>query len=641
MTVTTAPRMADYRGDGATVTFAVPFRFLAPAHLRVVLIDSQGVETAGAVASVAGVGAAAGGTVTLATAPATGVRVMVFGHTPLSQEVDFTPGGAMPGDVVERAFDKLAMGQQEQAEQLSRAVVIPRAAGVTDMAFPAPEANKGLKFDGAGKLVTTRGDFDQLVGRAEFSATRSESAAATAGASEQAAQGSATAAKTSETNAVASATAAQGSATKAKASETEAKASATTAGRSATAAGVSEATARSDAAGAARSATTAKASATKAKTSATKAAGSATKAGASATQAASSASNAAKSAQTAKWSEDRAHGSAWLSDYKATQAAKSETAAQASATKAKASETKAQTSVTHANALQSAAAQSERAAAISATAAAGSATAAAASATKAGASETKAKASQTAAKTSETAAKASETSAAASAVTAQGAAARVSGRIATQAQAEAGTDDNHMMTPQRTAQAIAKQGWRPTDKQKRFEPAKSATTLSVDVTGLDIVDIVPKSNIELILRGGVNGQRIVIAHRVAPWINKGIPVAYEIRMKTGQVGGDPANQGNFNYPRSSRILPPNEYSEFTKAGGWWVALGTSAPTIPAGTIVRWPTRTPPHGWLYCDGSRLYAIGYRELARILSPTGRQYRFLAIPDLRASGHFIIKY
>ena len=131
-----------------------------------------------------------------------------------------------------------------------------------------------------------------------------------------------------------------------------------------------------------------------------------------------------------------------------TSATRSATAAAGSATQSAGSATSAAGSASTATTQASNAAQS-------ATAAAGSATQAQASATKAGASESAAAASATAAASSQTAAKASETNAAASAVTAQGAAARVSGRFATQAQAEAGTDDSHLMTPERTAQAIA------------------------------------------------------------------------------------------------------------------------------------------------------------------------------------------
>ena len=463
MTVTTAPRTADYRGDGATVTFPVPFRFLAAAHLRVVLIDATGTETAGAVASVAGVGAATGGTVTLTTAPATGVRVMVFGHTPLSQEVDFTPGGAMPGDVVERAFDKLAMGQQEQAEKLSRAVVIPRAAGVRDLAFPAPVANKGLKFDGAGKLVTTGLDADAIASHAQQMAQSAQAAQSAAAVSEQAA-------KTSETNAAASATAAGASATKASASETTAAASATAAKTSATAAAVSEAAAQS-------SATKAKTSETNASTSRAAAAGrarsaaqSAMAAKASENAAKTSERNAAQSATTAATQASDATKSAGAAKTSATAAKASQSAAAGSATQSAGSATSAAGSATTATNQASNAAQSATAAAGSATASQSAATAAQASATQsagsAGAaktSATNAAASETAAAASATAAQASETNAAASAAqsgraaaTATGAAARVTGRIATQAQAEAGTDDSHLMTPQRTQQFFDK-----------------------------------------------------------------------------------------------------------------------------------------------------------------------------------------
>ena len=607
MTVTTAPRTADYRGDGGTVTFAVPFRFLAPAHLRVVLIDSQGVETAGAVASVAGVGAAAGGTVSLATAPATGVRVMVFGHTPLSQEVDFTPGGAMPGDVVERAFDKLAMGQQEQAEQLSRAVVIPRAAGVKDLAFPAPEANKGLKFDGAGKLVTTRGDFDQLVGRAESSATKASASATSAGASATQSAGSATQAGASAAAAGASATrsesaaaAAQGSATKAKASETKAKTSATTAGRSATAAGVSEATARSDAAGAARSATTAKASATKAKTSATKA-------GASATQAASSASNAAQSAQAAERSQNRAHNYAWLSEHKSIKAAKSETEAKTSATEASASATRAATSATQSAGSATSAAGSATTATNQAIQSAQSATAAQTSATRAGASETQAKASQTAAKTSETAAGASATSAAQSAAKAA--------HVAKGPTKTAVVHADHV--------AVGRVNDYRSGNSAVADILQLARSSDFDLTG--IVGGTDGKELRVQCTGGGdvtlvhNSPHSAAGNRI--WLSPSAYPAGEVKLQQG----DTASLLYMRYNASVGAV-------------WVLSAVTQAKVlaVPVGTILPFAGVTLPVGYLFCDGGLLSRTTYAGLFGVIGTTygaGDGTTTFARPDLRA--------
>lgn len=687
MTVTTAPRTADYRGDGATVTFPVPFRFLAAAHLRVVLIDAEGTETAGAVASVAGVGAASGGTVTLSAAPAAGVRVVIYSQTPLSQEVDFTPGGAMPGDVVERAFDKLAMGQQEQAEQLSRAVVIPRAAGVKDVAFPAPVPNKGLTFDSAGKLVTTRGDFDQLVGRAASSATNAAKSASTATRSEQAAGASEGLARDwavkmsgavagGESSAKHHAQAAKVRARAASASETRAATSATAAKASATRAAQSEKAAAGSATKAKASATATGASATKAKTSATRAAGRAT-------QAASSASRAAQSAQAAATQTTTARLSARVAAKSATDAARSLAAARISETNASTSRATAKQAeedalgyVQSSKRIQIKATAAARtattqatAAAQSASAAAGSATAAGASATKAGASETKARASQTAAKTSETAAAASATDAAASATqagnaaaTATGAAARATGRIATRAQAEGGTDNNHLMTPERTAQAIAKQGWRPSATDHIETVAKGTTSIGLlsvaDIKSLDFLTLSLQNDVTLRgLTRGYEGQRLIIRNRFHAGDARGPAKRYKLTIGDIYGGGRAHNfnlnatdqvVGAHNWPTRLLVLEGGESATFIFVGQW-VYIGRSmSPETHVGTLLPYGGKVPPAGYLLCDGSWFYDIHYPELALVIGRTYGQYGVHPrVPDFRGQKiagravNYIIKY
>ncbi len=44
MTISATPRRASYSGDGSTVVFAVPFKFLADSHLKVVVTSLAGFE---------------------------------------------------------------------------------------------------------------------------------------------------------------------------------------------------------------------------------------------------------------------------------------------------------------------------------------------------------------------------------------------------------------------------------------------------------------------------------------------------------------------------------------------------------------------------------------------------------------------
>ena len=188
MTLANSNRRNDHAGDGTTVAFAVSFRFLDNSHLRVVLTDAVGVETAGVISSVTGVGNANGGVVTLAAAPAAGMTVTILGDTPLTQETDFETGGAMPEEVVERALDKITMQQQEQAEKLNRAVSLPEGYGGNELQFPIPQTGKGIKFDGNGKLVTTDNDVDSAAVAATNAASQAAQSASEAQSAAQIAQ---------------------------------------------------------------------------------------------------------------------------------------------------------------------------------------------------------------------------------------------------------------------------------------------------------------------------------------------------------------------------------------------------------------------------------------------------------------------
>ena len=199
------------------------------------------------------------------------------------------------------------------------------------------------------------------------------------------------------------------------------------------------------------------------------------------------------------------------------------------------------------------------------------------------------------------------------------------------------------MTPERTAQAIAKQGWRPTVRRKSINVKKTTKTLSVDVTDLDLVTITPEADLIITLTGGYWGQRVLVMNGIPPWVNKGVPVISEMLVNVGP--GDPVPPSG-NYPTLRKRLLAGEYAEFAKIGGYWdnwKALGDSGASVPVGTIIRYPTNKPPFGWFYCDGSQVYNVMYRELANAMGlPHGAvQYRKLTIPDLRTQGHFIIKY
>ncbi|WP_085905913.1 hypothetical protein [Kiloniella majae] len=163
MTISATPRRATYNGDGSTVTFAVPFKFLADSHLVVVLTDAEGVEVIATPSSVSGAGDANGGSVTLTSAPAVDVSVTVLGRAPIEQQTDLAISDGMPADVIETAVDQLTIQNQEQKEEIGRAIKLPVSHTGSELQFPAPVPNEVPYYDENGKLVMSSVGFSTLM----------------------------------------------------------------------------------------------------------------------------------------------------------------------------------------------------------------------------------------------------------------------------------------------------------------------------------------------------------------------------------------------------------------------------------------------------------------------------------------------
>lgn len=117
-----------YNGNGSTVTFSFDFRVVSSSHLDVILTSVAGDEATLTLSSdytVSGVGDDAGGSVTLAVAPATGEAVTILRSVPFTQETDLENQGAYYAETIERSFDLAAMRDQQLQEQIDRSVKVP------------------------------------------------------------------------------------------------------------------------------------------------------------------------------------------------------------------------------------------------------------------------------------------------------------------------------------------------------------------------------------------------------------------------------------------------------------------------------------------------------------------------------------
>ena len=130
MTISTESTRVEFTGDGATLPFAVPFKFLDKTDLvvvlRTILTGVDAVQTLYTHYTVLGAGDASG-TVTFVTAPPSTQRVVVYNDPPLTQLVDYLAGDTFPAETHETALDRLTIQQKRTREITTRAILLPDA----------------------------------------------------------------------------------------------------------------------------------------------------------------------------------------------------------------------------------------------------------------------------------------------------------------------------------------------------------------------------------------------------------------------------------------------------------------------------------------------------------------------------------
>lgn len=120
-------RSGPYNGNGVTTVFDYGFRIIDESHIRVVK-NIGGIESTlnlGADYTVSGVGNIEGGQITTAAALATGATLTIIRDVPFIQEVDLENQGAYYAETIEESLDLGVMRDQQLAERMSRAVLVP------------------------------------------------------------------------------------------------------------------------------------------------------------------------------------------------------------------------------------------------------------------------------------------------------------------------------------------------------------------------------------------------------------------------------------------------------------------------------------------------------------------------------------
>lgn len=125
MTVTTTTPRISYSGNGTTTVFALPYYFLSASDLRVLKRTALGVESVlslGTQYTVTGAGVGAGGSVTLATAPASGESITIIRNPVIVQNTDYLTNDSFPAESHERALDLLTMVGQRLNDRIDRSL---------------------------------------------------------------------------------------------------------------------------------------------------------------------------------------------------------------------------------------------------------------------------------------------------------------------------------------------------------------------------------------------------------------------------------------------------------------------------------------------------------------------------------------
>lgn len=215
--LTTTDSKQIYTGDGSSVGFSVPWLFYADADLNVYLKDTTGsadpvLLTDPTHYSVTGAGDAAGGTVTMVTAPIATEELIIEREVSETQESAYTNYNRFPAPTVEKNLNRLTMMVQQLTEKISRSLIKPIDATTTS-SLPSPVTDLCLKWNSSGDLVNSTTDPDVTSDAAAASAAAALVSENNAATSETNAATSETNAGVSETNAAASAAAAAASAT--------------------------------------------------------------------------------------------------------------------------------------------------------------------------------------------------------------------------------------------------------------------------------------------------------------------------------------------------------------------------------------------------------------------------------------------
>ena len=160
MTISSTANRTSTAGDGSVTAFSFPYLFFADNDLKVILVvDSTGVETTKTITThytVAGAGVAAGGTVTMGSAPAVGETLVIIREEQYTQGLDLVENDPFPSALVEQQLDTLTMLSQQLKDESDRSVKLSDGdTSGANLTLATPVANAYILWDAAGTALTS------------------------------------------------------------------------------------------------------------------------------------------------------------------------------------------------------------------------------------------------------------------------------------------------------------------------------------------------------------------------------------------------------------------------------------------------------------------------------------------------------
>lgn len=159
MTVTTEGCRYTYSGNGVTVAFSYPRKFIAEEDLKVYLVNTTSgaatLQTLNTDYTTTGEGLTAGGTVTFVTAPASGYTVVIYGDLDLTQGIDLDSVTAFEPVTIEGGFDRSMVAINQINDRIGRGIRLSDydpATSFGTLPVKSSRASRVLGFDADGLI---------------------------------------------------------------------------------------------------------------------------------------------------------------------------------------------------------------------------------------------------------------------------------------------------------------------------------------------------------------------------------------------------------------------------------------------------------------------------------------------------------